>query len=206
VWSVLEGWRIPAVAPDPVFRESLLRRAGSDGVNSLYRELEQIDPTSAAGILPHNLRRIVRALEIHHKTGILPSSLREKRGLPYPVLIIGLTAGRERLYSLIDRRVERMVETGFIEEVKNLLDMGYHSGLASMSSLGYRQVADHLSGRMGLQEAVQTIKYETHRFARNQCAWFRLSDGRIKWFETGDGLVEKTNEVTRRFLETIGQA
>ena len=73
-----------------------------------------------------------------------------------------------------------MIAAGFVEEVKNLLDMGYHRELPSMSSLGYGQIADHLAGRMGLQEAVQTIKYETHRFARNQYAWFRLSDGRIQ--------------------------
>lgn len=202
VWSVLEGWRIPAVAPDPVFRESMERRAESGGVNSLYRELEKIDPASAAGMLPHNLRRIVRALEIYHKTGLLPSSLRGKRGLPYPVLIIGLTAVREQLYRLIDRRAEQMIEAGFAEEVRKLLDMGYHSGLTSMSSLGYRQMADHLAGRISLQEALQTIKYETHRFARNQYAWFRPSDGRIQWFDADDGLADKAVEVTRRFLET----
>ena len=205
VWSVLEGWRIPAVEPDPLFRKGMEGRAESEGVNSLYRELEKIDPASAARIAPNNLRRIVRALEIYHKGGILPSSLREKRGLPYPVLIIGLTAGREHLYSLIDGRVKKMVDAGFMQEVKNLLDMGYHSGLSSMSGLGYRQMADHLDGKMGLQEAVQTIKYETHRYARNQYAWFRSSDGRIEWFDTDDGLADRALEVARRFLETSGQ-
>jgi tRNA dimethylallyltransferase len=206
VWSVLEGWRIPAVEPDPVFRKSMERRTASEGVIGLYRELEKIDPASAQRIGPDNLRRIVRALEIYHKGGILPSSLREKKGPVYPVLIIGLTAGRERLYSFIDGRVERMVEAGLIQEVKNLLEMGYHSGLSSMSSLGYKQMADHLAGKMGLQEAVQTIKYETHRYARNQYAWFRSSDGRIEWFDADDGPVDRALEVTRRFLETSGQA
>jgi len=206
VWSVLEGWRIPAVAPDHEFREGMQSRAGSEGISSLYRELEMIDPVSAARISPNNLRRIVRALEIYHIGGILASSLREKRGLPYPVLIIGLTAGRERLYSLIDRRVERMVDAGLMQEVKNLLEMGYHSGLSSMYSLGYRQMADHLAGKTGLQEAVQTIKYETHRYARNQYAWFRPSDDRIRWFDTDDGTGDKSMDATLRFLETCGQA
>jgi tRNA dimethylallyltransferase len=205
VWSLLEGWSIPAVAPDPVFRERLERRAESEGVSSLYRELENIDPASAARMLPYNLRRIIRALEIYDKTGKLPSSLREKRGLPYPVLIIGLTAQRERLYNLIDSRVDRMLADGFAGEVQHLLDMGYHSALPSMSSLGYGQMADHLAGSISLQEAVQAIKYETHRFARNQNAWFRQSDVRIQWFETGDGLIEKTTEATRGFLRTAGQ-
>jgi tRNA dimethylallyltransferase len=205
VWALLEGWSIPAVEPDPVFREGLMRRAEPDGGAGLYRELEDIDCVSAAAISPRNLRRIIRALELYQKTGKIPSSLRSKRGLPYPVLVLGLTAGREHLYSLIDRRTDRMVESGFVEEVKNLLDMGYHRGLASMSSLGYGQIADHLAGRTGLQEAVQVIKYETHRYARNQYAWFRPSDGRIRWFETGDGLAEETSEVTRLFLSNAGQ-
>jgi len=201
VWSVLEGWNIPAVEPDPVFREEMARRAETQGVESLYRELEGIDPAGAALMLSHNLRRIVRALEIHRKTGVLPSSLREKKGLPYPVLIIGLTAGRERLYSLIDRRTEDMVTAGFIEEVKNLLKMGYDSGLPAMSSLGYRQMINHLSGRISLEEAVQTIKYETHRFARSQYAWFRPSDHRIIWFETEGEYTEKIMQETRGLLE-----
>ena len=204
-WSVLEGWRIPTIAPDPDFRDRMMRRAEKDGVNSLYSELEKIDPSSAAGMLPNNLRRIVRALEIHHVTGLLPSALRGKRGLPYPVLIIGLTAGRERLYSLIDKRAEQMVEAGFIEEVKRLLEMGYHSGLASMSGLGYRQMADHLAGRISLQEALKAIKFETHRFARGQYAWFRLSDGRIRWFEVEGAQTDKPFDAVKGFLQTVRQ-
>ncbi len=204
VWSVLEGWNIPAVEPDPVYRQEMARRAEEEGVESLYRELEEIDPAGAALILPHNLRRIVRALEIHRKTGVLPSSLREKKGLPYPVLIIGLTANRNRLYSLIDRRTEDMVAAGFIDEVKDLLKMGYDSGLPAMSSLGYRQMIDHLSGRTSLEEAVQTIKYETHRFARSQYTWFRPSDDRISWFKTEGEYTEKIMDATRWLLKKTG--
>ncbi|MFA5064297.1 MAG: tRNA (adenosine(37)-N6)-dimethylallyltransferase MiaA [Dehalococcoidia bacterium] len=201
IWSVLEGWNIPAVEPDPVFRDEMARRAETEGVESLYRELEKIDPAGAALMLPHNLRRIVRALEIHRMTGVLPSSLREKKGLPYPVLIIGLTAKRDRLYRLIDERTDDMMAAGFMDEVSNLMKMGYDSGLPAMSSLGYRQMIDHLSGRMGLDEAVQTIKYETHRFARNQNAWFRHSDDRIIWFETEGEYTEKILEAVRGLLE-----
>jgi len=205
VWSVLEGWRIPAVAPDQDFRDCMMRRAENDGVSSLYHELEKIDPASAGGMSPNNLRRVVRALEIYHVTGLLPSSLRGKYGLQYPVLILGLTAGRQQLYSLIDKRAERMVEAGFIQEVKELLEMGYHTDLPSMSSLGYRQIADHLAGRMILQEAIQSIKFETHRFARGQYAWFRPSDARISWFNTRDLSPDVAMQTISRFLQTAGQ-
>ncbi len=205
VWALLEGWNIPAVAPDPIFRERMMRRAELEGVGSLYHELENIDPVSAAGMLPNNLRRIIRALEIHAKTGKLASSLREKKGLPYPALVIGLTAAREQLYDLIDSRTDRMMAAGFTGEVENLLDMGYRRELPSMSSLGYGQIADHLAGRMGLQEVVQKIKYETHRFARNQNAWFRLSDDRIRWFETGVATTDEVTKVISRFMQAAGQ-
>ncbi len=201
IWSVLEGWSIPAVEPDHAFREEMARRAEMEGVESLYRELQRIDPASANLILPNNLRRIVRALEIYRKTGLLPSSLREKKGLPYPVLIIGLTAEREHLYSLIDKRTEAMMSAGFIDEVRNLMKMGYGSGLPSMSSLGYRQIIAHLAGRMGLVEAVQAVKYDTHRFARSQYAWFNPSDSRISWFDAGEGSSEKVPALLAEFLD-----
>ena len=156
-------------------------------------------------MLPNNLRSIVRALEIYHKTGSLPSLLREKKGLPYPVLIIGLTAEREHLYSPIDSRTDRMIAAGFVREVKGLLDMGYNRDLSSMYSLGYRQLVDHLAGNISLQEAAKTIKYETHRFARSQYAWFRLSDSRIQWFEAGDKSSEKAWEVINPFMQTAGR-
>jgi tRNA dimethylallyltransferase len=202
IWSVLEGWNIPAVEPDPLFREEMARRAESEGVENLYRELEEIDPAGASLMLPNNLRRIVRALEIYRKTGVPPSSQREKKGLPYPVMVVGLTAERERLYNLIDRRTEAMVAAGFIDEVKSLLKMGYDGGLPSMSSLGYRQMIDHLSGRIELNKAVQSIKYETHRFARSQYAWFHPADARIKWFDIDKRHAEIILTAVRETLET----
>jgi len=204
IWSVLEGWSIPSVEPDHAFREEMARRAENEGIHSLYCELQGIDPAAAGLMLPNNLRRIVRALEIYRKTGLPPSSLRSKNGLPYPVMIIGLTAVRDKLYNLIDRRTEAMMSAGFIDEVRNLLKMGYHGGLPSMSSLGYRQIIDHLSGRMGLDEAVQAIKYETHRFARSQYAWFHPSDDRITWFDVGEGLSEKVPALLAEFLDRSG--
>jgi tRNA dimethylallyltransferase len=204
IWSVLEGWHIPSVEPDPVFRQEMTHRAEAEGVEGLYRELKGVDPDAAALMLPNNLRRIIRALEIHRKTGLKPSSLREKKGLPYPVLIMGLTTGRDRLYSLIDRRTDAMMSAGFIDEVKKLLKMGYGSELPSMSSLGYRQLIDHLSGRMVFEDAVQAIKYETHRFARSQYAWFRPSDNRIVWLDTDEGASEKALYLLKRFIDASG--
>ena len=183
VWSIIEGWKIPQVLPNPRLRYDLETKAKEQGYHVLYRELQAIDPLAAAKIAPSNVRRIIRALEIYYTTGCLPSQLWRKQALNLPILIIGLTLERGELYRRIDCRVDKMIEKGWVKEVENLLKMGYALSLPSMSGIGYKQIGDFLQGRMSLTEAVQKVKYETHRLARHQYAWFRPSDGRIHWFD-----------------------
>ena len=97
------------------------------------------------------------------------------------------------------------MESGLVDEVKRLIKMGYTPGLPSMSSLGYRQITGYLGGSMSLKEAVQAIKFETHRFARNQYAWFRLNDTRISWFDTADAVNEKIDYTIDSFLKVQAQ-
>ncbi|RPJ64249.1 MAG: tRNA (adenosine(37)-N6)-dimethylallyltransferase MiaA [Dehalococcoidia bacterium] len=203
VWSVIEGWQIPEVEPDIDYRQSLEKEAEKLGQESLYSRLLEIDPVAAGKILPGNIRRVIRALEIYKQTGIQPSKLQTKNGLPYPVLIIGLTASRDILYELIDKRVDLMIKAGFVEEVQKLLSMGYSADLPSMSSLGYGQIASYLKGEISLIDAVQKIKYETHRFARSQYTWFRLKDSRIQWFDVNDDISSKINYTIKTFLEAV---
>jgi len=205
VWSVIENWQIPEVAPDPEFRARMVRIAKEQGGEFLYQQLKGIDPAAAQKMLPGNLRRIIRALEIYAKTGEKPSSLQTKKGHDYPVQIIGLTCERERLYERINLRVDRMIESGLVEEVKRLIKMGYIPDLPSMSSLGYRQITGYLGGSLTLKEAVQAIKFETHRFARNQYVWFRLNDTRISWFDTADAVNEKIDYTIDSFLKVQAQ-
>ena len=205
VWSVIENWQIPEVAPDTEFRERMVKMANEQGGDFLYQQLKVIDPVAAQKMLPGNLRRVIRALEIYEKTGDKPSELQTKRGHDYPVKIIGLTCDRKLLYDRINLRTDRMMESGLVDEVKRLIKMGYTPVLPSMSSLGYRQITGHLTGSMSLKEAVQAIKYETHRFARNQYAWFRLNDTRISWFETADEVNEKINYTIDSFLKVSAQ-
>lgn len=201
VWSILENWLVPEIGPDVNLRRDLEDEADRAGTESLYLRLKNMDPASAGRIGPHNLRRIIRALEIHQKTGLRPSDLRAKAGLPYPVLIIGLTAERGRLYDMIDRRTDLMIEMGLVEEVRELQLRGYSLSLSSMSSLGYRQVFEYLEGKCNLQEAVNDIKYKTHRYARSQYAWFRRTDPRIHWFDIGDAAAGQIDYTVYSFLE-----
>jgi tRNA dimethylallyltransferase len=183
VWSLVEGWKIPAVEPDRELRQRLEARATQDGSRSLHRELQDIDPEAAARINPHNTRRIIRALEIHRATGRLPSQLRRKATPGFASLIIGLTQERGELYSRVDARVDRMLDEGLVEEVEQLLKRGYQPSLPSLSGIGYRQIVQLLRGEVTLPEAVARMRYETHRLVRHQYAWFRLSDKRIHWLE-----------------------
>jgi len=186
VWSLVEGWKIPQVPPDQKLRRRLEARAEQEGSQSLYRELQDIDPSAAAKISPKNIRRVIRALEIYHATGQLPSQLQRKESPGFPILLIGLTQERSGLYRKIDWRVDKMIQRGLVEEVEQLLKKGYSSSLPSMSGIGYKQIGQFLRGEMTLPQAIDKIKYETHRLARHQYAWFRLSDNRIHWFDTSE--------------------
>jgi len=200
VWSIIEGWQIPQVQPDVGFRQSLETRARAEGSHVLYQELLQIDPVAAGKILPNNVRRIIRALEINRVTGKPASALWQKQAPPFPILIIGLTTQRQDLYHRIDSRVDAMISQGFVDEVKDLLAKGYGLDLPSMSSIGYRQIGLTLQSKLDMAEAIQQIKYETHRFARHQYAWFRLKDDRIHWFDVQDNINEGTSNLAESFL------
>jgi len=186
VWSLIEGWKIPQVPPDQKLRRQLESRAEQEDSQSLYQELQAIDSVAAAKINPSNIRRIVRALEIYHATGQPPSQLQRKKAPGFPILVIGLTQERRELYKMIDWRVDKMIQRGLVAEVEQLLKKGYSPSLPSMSGIGYKQIGQFLRGEMTLPEAIDKIKYETHRLARHQYAWFRLSDSRISWLDMSE--------------------
>jgi tRNA dimethylallyltransferase len=183
VMAVVEGWGIPEVAPQPELRAALESLGGDEAA----RWLRALDPEAEARIDPRNVRRVVRALEVTLTTGRPISALQRKTPPPYDTLIIGLARGRRSLYERIDARVDAMMAGGLLDEVRRLHETGYGRELPSMSGLGYRQLAAHLAGEMTLEEAVERIKFETHRFARQQATWFRRDDPRIVWFDLDEG-------------------
>ncbi len=202
LWSVLEGWQIPHVPPDPRFRQNLLEKAASGGAEKLYQELKQVDPLAAQSIDPRNVRRLVRAFEVQRLGGVSSSPRQRKEPPSFNPLIIGLTTDRAELYHRVDQRVDHMVEQGLVEEVKKLMKRGYGLDLPAMSGIGYRQIGNFLKGEITLAAATEQIKFETHRFVRHQYNWFRLSDKRIHWFDIKD---EAEPEITQLVAGFIGQ-
>jgi tRNA dimethylallyltransferase len=182
VEAVTEGWRIPRVQPDPELRERLQTEAEAQGTEALYARLASVDPDAASKINPANLRRIIRALEVFETTGQPISSLQGMKRPDYHLLKIGLTTDREDLYRRIDERYDRMIEEGLVEEVQSLMEQGYGLDLPSMSGLGYRQIGRYVAGEYSLPEAVERLKFDTHRFVRHQYTWFRR-DQEIQWFD-----------------------
>ena len=189
VRAITGGLSIPKVAPDPELRRKLEERAAQEGHIALYADLQKVDPAAAEKIDPRNVRRVIRALEVCI-TASVPFSQPKRSSPEVPVLTIGLTTAREDLYKRIDSRVDDMIERGLVDEVKWLLDRGYSPNLPAMSGLGYKQIVAHLKGETSLEETTQHIKYETHRFARHQYAWFRPKDEHIHWFDIRNELLE----------------
>jgi len=183
VWAVLEGWRVPQVPPDLELRQNLEERAARIGSDALYQELVKVDAEAALKIDRRNLRRVIRALEVYEKSSLPFSRLKHKEAPFFNVFILGLTMDRAELYRRIDRRVDEMMERGLVAEVENLVNMRYDFTLPSMSSIGYKQIGQFLKGELNLTNAVQKIKFETHRFVRHQYSWFQPRDSRIHWFD-----------------------
>jgi tRNA dimethylallyltransferase len=177
VMAVVEGWGVPAVAPRPRLRRAL----GRLGEQELSRWLSYLDPQKGEEIDARNVRRVVRALEVVLTSGRAMSDLQRKQPPDYDILILGLAADRQWLYDRIDARVDAMMADGLLDEVRRLREAGLGKRLPAISGLGYRQLYAHLAGEMPLETAVERIKFETHRFARQQNTWFRQDDGRIHW-------------------------
>jgi len=199
VWAVLEGWRIPRVAPDSTLRRELEARAAGGEAAQLFAELQQLDTEAAARIDSRNVRRVIRALEIqHHPEEVAAPS---KVSPPFESMIIGLTCSRELLYERIDQRVEAMMQQGLVDEVKGLIEKGYVAELPSMSGIGYRQIAAYLSGTISLTDATQQIKYESHRLARQQYNWFSLKNDTIHWFDVTENYYNDLHRLVINFLK-----
>ncbi len=203
--AILEGWTPPPSAESTDFRETLETIAANKGYDALHLQLQDVDPASASRIDPRNVRRVIRALEIFHLTGLPASSQRVKKPPLFEILRIGLTLPRAELYQRIDQRIDLMVEAGWIEEVQSLIDIGISPDLPSLSAIGYAQLAAHLSGEMDLDDAIVEIRRLSRQFVRRQANWFKVDDPKIQWFNAVFGVEERILALIEKWLRTDAQ-
>ena len=167
------------------YRIELERLAEDKGAEYLHDMLREVDPVSADNIHCNNIKRVIRALEFYHQNGSPISAHNEEQKnqiSPYNLAYFVLNAPREILYERIDKRVDKMLEDGLLDEIKGLRDEGCHRGMVSMQGIGYKEMLDYLDGKYSYDEAVRVLKRDTRHFAKRQLTWFRRENDVI-WLD-----------------------
>ncbi|MFO7264139.1 MAG: tRNA (adenosine(37)-N6)-dimethylallyltransferase MiaA [Bacillaceae bacterium G1] len=188
VRSVTHGYLFSDAPKDETLRNKWKAFYQTHGPQALYAQLAARDPETAQRLHHNDVKRIIRALEVQELTGVPFSRWRQQQAEQQPwydVLTIGLWMERSLLYERINRRVDRMLEQGLVEEVAGLLAKGYDESLPSMQGLGYKEIIAYLKGRWTLEQAVAELKKRTRRFAKRQYTWFRRQHD-VHWFEVGE--------------------
>lgn len=175
------------------------------GEDALYDKLLKIDPVAAEKIHKNNIKRIIRALEVYDITGVKFSELNtdiRKKSNKYDCILIGLSMERKVLYERINQRVDEMLSKGLVDEVSSLIKKGYGKNLVSMRGIGYKEIIEYLEGNTDYEEAVNTLKQNTRRFAKRQYTWF-LKDENVKWFSMDNpSEIDKTLDSIVEYIST----
>jgi len=185
VRSVLDGWNLADVPPDPALRAELERRLRSQGGAALDAELRRVDPP-AADRAQGNPRRLIRALEIYWTTGVSPSAARRAAPPPWRTLMLGLDVPLAEIDRRIEARADRMLSAGWVEEVARIRSR-YPTADLGVLGHGYPELAGYLDGAISLPDARQSIIRQVRQYVRRQLTWFR-ADRRVRWVR--GGLVE----------------
>lgn len=183
--------------------EEMAEQLGAEG---LHKELEKRDAASAALIHPNNVRRVVRALEMldegksyaEHNKGL------KSRSPHYDARIWGLCMNRARLYGRIEARVDQMMSEGLLDEVERLAVSGLTRESTAGQAIGYKEILDYLDGSCSLDEAVDTIKMRTRRYAKRQISWFK-NDGRVNWLDLDVHALEEACDAVVSSLQVDGE-
>lgn len=181
--TLVDGIEFADVPGDEEYKNELIEKAYREGAMSIYKELEKVDSESAKKIDPNNIRRVARALEIYKVTGKTKTQLdiESRKEVKYDYRLFGMEWDRETLYNRIDLRVDKMIEAGLVNEVRNVTEKFKISNTA-VQGLGYKEVIEYLNGNISYEEMIEKLKLETRHYAKRQLTWFRR-DKRIKWIK-----------------------
>jgi tRNA dimethylallyltransferase len=184
--QVLTSGLLDVPGADEQLRQELQSFEQQQGIGSLHRRLQKVDPEMAARLQPRDQVRIIRALEVLALTGQTLSSLQQRHRFaekPYRPIWIGLDVEREELYRMIEQRVDVMFASGLVDEVRMLLAKGYRGDLKAFKTIGYQEVLQYLQHELSLEDAVNTVKINSRRYAKRQMTWFRKNP-EIIWVDS----------------------
>ena len=187
--------------PDWEFREQVAKEVEQTGHAALHQRLRQVDPLSAAKIHSNDIKRIIRALEVHKLTGqpISHQQTEFDEGTPAEnCRVFVLHWERRALHSRIDARVHEIFEKGIVAEVQSLTNQYHRLSRTASQAVGYREVLEHLQGMYDLEQTIESVKIRTHRFAKHQETWFRsLSECRRYAMNSGFDPQEMAVEIAQ---------
>ena len=205
VWGLLEGWQVPKIPPDPALREELEYQLKTEGIEPLQDRLRETDARGIDQIESLNPRRLIRAIERAIATGDAMGGASKSAKPPYDALVIGLTASREVLHARVEDRVDQMLNTGWLEEIRELRRNGISREMSSMSAIGYRQLLDFIENRESWDTVREAIFIGNRRLIGAQNNWFKPSDERISWFNiTDDDFVGDVTRTVGHWLSNRG--
>jgi tRNA dimethylallyltransferase len=188
VHSLLFSMDFSNTPENEAVRAELYREAELLGKDHIHQKLKAIDEEAAARIHPNNLKKVIRAIEIASagdKVTEFHNSLRPNDA--YDPVFIGLERNRTELYDRIDRRVDTLMQTGLVDEVKALLTMDLTAGSIAMQGIGYKEIVGFLSGQYNEEEAIRLIKQHSRNYAKRQYTWFRRYQ-EVRWFDLTGGV------------------
>lgn len=199
--SILYDMSFAESEADEERRSELEALAVKNGNEYMHQYLEALDPEAASRIHPNNLRKIIRAIEaFEYGKGVLDLSDCPMNP-DYDFRFYALNMEREWLYDRINKRVERLISEGLVDEVKSLLDKGYDTSLSSMKGIGYKEIIGYLNGEYDLVDAVELTMKNTRHYAKRQITWLKRYDF-AKWIEIHKG--DTVGDIVDRILECNG--
>ena len=198
--TLINGTVLSDTSSDEEYRSSLYEIAKEKGNLYVHDLLKEVDIEAALSIHPNNLKRVIRALEFYKVSGIRQSehiARAQTIDSPYNAFKFGIYSERETLYERINKRVEKMLALGLVEEVQSLKADGVDERYTSMQAIGYKEVLQHLNGNITYEEMAELIKKATRNYAKRQNTWFKREQN-TTWLDLRD---KKIIEIFKKTME-----
>jgi len=196
--SLIYGIEFQEEEIDTEYRQELNQIAEKQGLEDLYNQALKIDPEAMQKISPNDKKRIMRVLEIYHKTGKTKTETEKesrKNEVKYNYKVYAINMDREKLYKRIEERVDKMIEQGLVEEVQGILNK-YSNFPTAMQGLGYKEVVEYLENKTSKEEMIEKIKKETRHYAKRQLTWFRKNKETI-WLNGEEETSKNIEEILK---------